>query len=274
MKTLTPLFIFLFFCLPLNAEVYSYRDANGNTIYTDNPPKGQQTRLIDIETRPSSTKTNENVIKEETTSNSSSEQSANSDEIKTIKLSPPGSTPAIEDGANSNAPNADSSLSSSHQNSSVNYLNLQIITPKPNTVVTNSGGQMMIEVKSDPLLVMGHKYRFLIDNKLMGELTSPVLSVNNLERGEHKLKVIIVDAQGKKMNESTEIVFFVRQTTLADKRRIRPCELADYGIRPECPLKDRPAPESLLRKTANAVKSIINSAVNTAAEGAVNSAIP
>ena len=274
MKTLSIFLTLSCICLSINAEIYSYVDANGNTIYTDNPPKGQQTRLVDIELTPSRAKTNQNETIENTTAAFNNAQPTVNDEMKTIKLSPPGfsNTANIEDNFHT-TDHSNASLTSNNKPQTI-YSELQIIAPSPQAVINNSGGQMMVQVKSDPALTKGDKYRLLVDKQVMGESASPALSLNNLKIREHNLQDIIVNDQGKIVTESAEIVFYVKQITLADRRRIKPCELADYGVRPECPLAEKPPPESLLRKTATVVKNIINTAIDTAAQSAVNSVIP
>lgn len=273
MKILTTFFILLCICLQASAQVYSYVDGNGNTIYTDNPPKGQATRFVDIPT------TSPAPVKETNTTNSNATTPAEStttddttEPIKTIKLSPQGQTSisATED-TSTNQDKTD--LSAIKKAINISYSSLQIVAPEPQTTIINTGGQMMIQVKSQPSLISGHKYRFLVDDKVVGEIASPALSLNDLVRGEHKLKVQIIDKAGTILTESSEQVFFIRQITLADKRRVKPCQYVDYGVRPECPLKDKPPPESLWRRATKTVQDTIKDVVNTATETAVDSAV-
>lgn len=272
MKTLTFLFTLLFISLQASAQVYSYVDANGNTIYTDSPPKGQSTRFVDIPT------TSAAPIKESTANTQATNPAENTitdntaEPVRTIKLSPQGQTSvSVIDDTSTNPEKTD--LSAIKKAINISYSSLEIVTPTPDATIINAGGQMMIQVKSQPALISGHKYRFLVDNKVVGELASPALSLNDLVRGEHKLKVQIVDKAGTILTESKEQTFFIRQTTLADKRRVKPCEYVDYGVRPECPLKDKPPPESLLRRATKTVQETIKNVVNTAAETAVDGAI-
>ncbi|UYZ85115.1 DUF4124 domain-containing protein [Entomomonas sp. E2T0] len=213
-------------CVSLNAQVYSYVDSNGNTIYTDNPPENQETRDLDIKITPSVNKT---------------EKTLDESDLKTVRLSP--TTPI-------NIPNASNGDSNApFKIISINYQSLTIITPKHEATIINSDGQLMVTIESSPKLSSDHKYRIVIDGKTVSESTSPTFSINNLERGEHKLIAEIIDSNKSVVKKSKEQVFYIRQTTLADKRRVRPCKFKDYGVRPECPLKDRPKPDPrILRK--------------------------
>ncbi|MFD1260963.1 DUF4124 domain-containing protein [Entomomonas asaccharolytica] len=213
-------------CASLNAQVYSYVDSNGNTIYTDNPPENQATRNLDIKVTPSVNKTENNVDEAD---------------LKTVRLSP--TTPI-------NVPNASNGESNApFKVISINYQSLTIVTPEHEDTITNSDGQLMITLESSPKLSSNHKYRIIIDGETVGESTSPTFSINNLERGEHKLVAKIIDSDKNVIKKTEQQVFYIRQTTLADKRRVRPCKYRDFGVRPECPLKDKPKPDPrILRK--------------------------
>lgn len=220
-------------CVSLNAQVYSYVDSNGNTIYTDNPPENQETRDLDIKITPSV--------------NNKTVNSVDEPDLKTVRLSP--TTPI-------NIPNASNGDSNApFKITSISYQSLTIVTPEHEDTIINSDGQLMISLESSPKLSSDHKYRIVIDGKTVSESTSPTFSINNLERGEHKLIAEIIDSNKSVIKKSKEQVFYIRQTTLADKRRVRPCKFKDYGVRPECPLKDRPKPQprNLLLKLTDAV---------------------
>lgn len=212
----------------LYAQVYTYVDNSGNTIYTDNPPEQQDSRKLNIQlTQP----IQQENLQEQTADN----------ETKTIRLSPPDTTrlPTPNDAINTVA----SSVDDPSTRDITNY-RIDIIKPLNEETIRNTGGQMAIEIKSEPSLAPNHLYRFLIDDKAIGETTSTIYEASNLERGEHKLVIEIISTLDKKVvSRSEERVFFVKQTTLAEKRRIRPCLIREYGVRPECPLKDKPKPE-------------------------------
>lgn len=216
----------------LYAQVYTYVDNNGNTIYTDNPPEQQETRKLDIQlTQPAQQKQQDNL-----------QDQLVDNETKTVRLSPPTTTglPTPNDTTNTLA----ASMTAQTDKDITNYQHIDIIKPANEETIRNSGGQMTIEVTSEPALASKHLYRFLIDGKAIGETTSTTYNVPNLERGEHKLIVEIINASDKRaITRSQEHVFFIKQTTLAEKKRIRPCLIREYGIRPECPLKDKPKPE-------------------------------
>ncbi|MCY1310727.1 hypothetical protein D9M70_609520 [compost metagenome] len=72
---------------------------------------------------------------------------------------------------------------------------------------------------------------------------SPVFPLENLDRGTHQLAVEIVDQQGRTVERTPSQPVHIVRISLSQKRLARPCEKDDYGVRPECPLKDKPEEE-------------------------------
>ncbi len=100
-------------------------------------------------------------------------------------------------------------------------------------------------ISSEPALLDGHRYRLLLDGEPAAEPSrSPVFPLSEIERGTHKLAVEIINQHGAVLERTPAQPFHLRQITLSDKRRVRPCVEDDYGVRPECPLKDKPEKKS------------------------------
>lgn len=231
----------LFTCAAVNAQVYSYVDKNGNTVYTDNPPEQQEARKLDIQvTQPA-----------QPTQDEQHDQVASND-VKTVRLSP--SNDDRQNIARDSLSTVEASITpSANDNITTDYLSIDIVKPTQEETFRNTNGQMTIEVKSQPQLAPNNLYRFIIDGNILHESTSAVYNAANLERGQHVLAIEIITADTKQtIMRSENRIFFIKQTTLAEKRRIRPCLIREYGVRPECPLKDKPKPEPrnlLLRTT-------------------------
>jgi hypothetical protein len=52
--------------------------------------------------------------------------------------------------------------------------------------------------------------------------------------------VEIVDPQGRIVERTPAQPFHMKRITLAEKRRANPCKKKDWGVRPECPIEDKP----------------------------------
>ena len=181
-------------CLPLQAQVYTYIDAEGNRVFTDRPATGNAKR---IELAPSN--------------------------------SMPAPVPAAPSAPEPSTPQAPA------------YQLLRILVPQPDATIRDSAGNLIVTASSDPALLPGHGYRLLLDGEPLGEASrSPVIPLANIDRGTHQLAVEIVDAEGRTLERTPSQPFHMLRISLAQKRMVRPCQKADFGVRPECPLKDKP----------------------------------
>jgi hypothetical protein len=125
------------------------------------------------------------------------------------------------------------------------YQLLRILVPEPDaTVQEGSSGNLIVTLTSDPALMEGHNYQLLLDGNVVGTASrSPVIPLSNLDRGTHQLAAQIIDAEGRILERTPSQPVHIVRTSLESKRRANPCEKEDYGVRPECPLKDKPEEE-------------------------------
>ena len=200
--------LLLLCCTPLSAQVYTYIDAEGNRVFTDKPRTSQAQR---IELKPS----------------------------PAVPISPP--QPArLGIPAPPPQPLAEVAAPA--------YALLRILLPQVDASISHAGGEILVTVQSDPTLQEGHQYRVLLDGQPYGEPgRSAAIVLNNVDRGSHMLAVEIIDAAGKTLERTPAQPLHMQRISLAQKRRVNPCQKADYGVRPECPLKDKPVePRKLL----------------------------
>jgi len=121
------------------------------------------------------------------------------------------------------------------------YQWLRILEPEPDATLHETEGSLTVTVASEPGLYPGHRYRLLLDDQATGAGgAQPVFALNGLERGTHRLVVEILDAKDRPQIRSAEQAVHVHRISLLQRRLTNPCRLADYGVRPECPLADKP----------------------------------
>lgn len=121
------------------------------------------------------------------------------------------------------------------------YNLLRILVPQPDATIRDSAGNLIVSVNSEPGLFPEHSYRLLLNGTAVGEVgSSPVFPLENIDRGTHQLAVEIIDKQGRIIERTPTQPFHMLRISLAQKRMVTPCKKADYGVRPECPLKDKP----------------------------------
>jgi hypothetical protein len=124
------------------------------------------------------------------------------------------------------------------------YQMLRILVPEPDAVINDGTGDLVVSANSDPALLPGHNYRLIVDGQPSAEPSrSPVFPLQGLDRGTHQLAVEILDADGRTLERTPSQPLHIRLTSLEQKRKARPCKRRDYGVRPECPIKDKPAPK-------------------------------
>ncbi|WP_433768018.1 DUF4124 domain-containing protein [Pseudomonas putida] len=193
------LLIACLFALPASAEVFTYVDAQGNRVFTDQPKTGNAKHV------PLATGN---------------------------RMSAPNTAPAI---ASSQKP---------EKKPPFRYDLLRILVPEPDATVRSTAGEIIVSVTSEPGLQRGHRYRLLLDGQPTAEPgLSPVFPLTNVDRGTHQLSVEILDEQGRTVERTANQPMHMLRMSLAQKRKVRPCTLEDFGQRPECPLADKPVEE-------------------------------
>lgn len=151
-----------------------------------------------------------------------------------VELAPSNSMPAIQ------TPSATQVVSAPPEPAQ-RYSLLRILVPQPDATIRDSAGNLIVSINSEPGLFAQHSYRLLLDGKPVGEVgSSPVFPLENIDRGTHQLAVEVIDQAGRIIERTPTQPFHMQRISLAQKRKVNPCKKADYGVRPECPLKDKP----------------------------------
>jgi hypothetical protein len=181
------------------AEVYTYTDANGNRVFTDQPHRNA--KKVDV--------------------------------APTNRVEQPIKAPSRASKAKPVA------------SPIFHYQLLRILAPEPDATIREMQGNLNVTVSNEPELQPQHLYRLLLDSKPYGEPTrSPVFPLTNIDRGTHQLSVEIIDQYGRVLERTPDQPFHLIRISLAQKRLAQPCKTDDYGVRPECPMKDKPEEES------------------------------
>jgi hypothetical protein len=181
------------------AQVYTYIDADGNRVFTDQPHRNAKK----VEIAPT------NRVDQPTKAPSRASKAK------------PAASPIFH------------------------YQLLRILAPEPDSTIRDIEGNLNVTVSNDPELQPDHLYRLLLDSKPYGEPTrSPVFPLKNIDRGTHQLSVEIIDQYGRVLERTPNQPFHLVRISLAQKRLAQPCKTDDYGVRPECPIKDKPEEKS------------------------------
>ncbi len=182
-------------CATTQAGVYTYIDADGNRVYTDQP------------------------------------QSENAEQIQ---------LPPSNDMRASEVPRPPPIMLANPPEAPY-YQVLRLLIPEPDATIRDPAGNLIVTITSEPSLLPEHSFRLIMDGQPVGNVgRSPVFPLENIDRGTHQLSAEIIDADGRIVERTPSQPFHMKRISLAEKRRAHPCEKGDYGVRPECPLSDKP----------------------------------
>ena len=182
MKTLAWLLIACCFSLSAQAAIYTWTDEKGNVVYSDQPHEG----------------------------------------AKKVTLPPDQSFSKGRDKSATGAANATATPSSPSATAPLpttklkrQYKSISITSPTDGATLRNNSGDMTVTVSLDPALIKGDQIVVYLDGRAVGKpQTVPVFALTNVDRGEHKLKVEVIDSAGNKIGETEEITFFMHQAHL------------------------------------------------------------
>lgn len=151
----------------VNAELFKWKDAEGNLIYSDQPPPGhiKEDAKVDKESLP-------DII----------------------------SLPAVEASSTAIQPK-----SSKNSNKSGNiYQNLAIVQPVHDTSVRENSGKVHITVQVGPenFVERGHKLIIYLDGKEVSKGEQTSVMVDNVDRGTHTVKASIINRAGQSIKET------------------------------------------------------------------------
>ena len=110
------------------------------------------------------------------------------------------------------------------------YRTFNIVSPKQQETLWNTGSTVTVQVELDPPLQAGHHLDVFLDGQrrnLSG--TGTDIALDNIDRGIHSVQAVIVDQTGAEVLRSLATTFMVQQTSIQN---------------PQNPQRPRPQPKS------------------------------
>jgi len=100
----------------------------------------------------------------------------------------------------------------------------QVMQPGPQETIRSNDGTMMVQYRLVPGLKSGQYVQIELDGALQPEQhQTQAIGLTGIERGEHRLALVLFDAEGRSIARTTEVVFFLHQASLlAPQRRPAP----------------------------------------------------
>lgn len=113
------------------------------------------------------------------------------------------------------------------------YKIISILKPEPAESLRPADGQIRVDLRIEPELKPEHVIHLSLDGAVaMRNLRVPAVFINGLERGEHEVRVSILDAAGTTLGVSNPVRFSVRQPALFAEDE-EPAEVGEGGESPQ-----------------------------------------
>jgi len=92
---------------------------------------------------------------------------------------------------------------------------IQIMTPSEQGQIPMGQHQVPVSLQLTPQLSANHRVQLYLDGQPIGPPSHGTqLTLDNLHRGEHTLQAAVVDQQGKELNRSTSVLFYVQRRSV------------------------------------------------------------
>ncbi|MBV7489536.1 DUF4124 domain-containing protein [Pseudomonas sp. PDM30] len=166
------LFILLLVVLPATAQIYKYTDANGATAYSNQPPDGISAQPVDLPP------------------------------LNSVERQPSGEA----------APAAEAKAEAAHNELPHKTYEVLELTGLPSTeALRANNGTFTVTVLIKPRLQGPHLLRLLLDGQPYGQPGNvPILQLVNIDRGEHRLAVQVIDGENV-VQQSPAVTFTVQR---------------------------------------------------------------
>lgn len=175
-STVLGLLILAAVCTPLGAQVYKTVDENGNVVYTDRPPKDGSAPM----------------------------------ELPELSIV---EAPVYEEVARPTGDEVAGEELSLRQLRN-RYKGFAIISPANEQSLWNPQGLITLAWDAPAPLLEGMKVRASMDGRQLATTTDRVIPITDLERGEHVLEAVLVDARNRTVATAKPVTIFIRQPTV------------------------------------------------------------
>lgn len=96
------------------------------------------------------------------------------------------------------------------------YETVRISEPKSEATIWDNQGNVPFQVTLEPELSRdaGHRLAVYVDGKRRRTIPGTQDTLTGINRGQHELRVAVIDAQGEELGSSESVTFFVKQASL------------------------------------------------------------
>jgi hypothetical protein len=97
------------------------------------------------------------------------------------------------------------------------YRDFEIWKPSEGDTVVNTGGAVQVNIRIEPTLQPGHSIALYLDGVLVEGVGNALEhSLTEVPRGLHSLVAVVSDQRGRRVQETAQVQFSVRQSSIAN----------------------------------------------------------
>lgn len=93
------------------------------------------------------------------------------------------------------------------------YEALEVVQPKPDETLRDTGGTISVQIRLEPALQRDHTVEILFDGQSIGSGRATAASITNVDRGSHTVSAVVKDADGKELARADDVTFFLKKTS-------------------------------------------------------------
>lgn len=121
------------------------------------------------------------------------------------------------------------------------YDSLAVVQPANEETLRSNQGDVAVSIELIPGLAENHKFVIYLDgNRVSGELTTPQITLQNVNRGSHSLEIAVEDGNGQELLRSAPVNFHLRRHSQLLPEPPKP----EHPIEPPGGDDDAPTPEN------------------------------
>ncbi|HET7370536.1 MAG TPA: DUF4124 domain-containing protein [Gammaproteobacteria bacterium] len=98
------------------------------------------------------------------------------------------------------------------------YTDFSITSPKPEETIQADNGQVPVTVAINPALRRGQSLVYMLDSQRAGSTDATSITLGNVNRGTHTLKVMVVNGSGETIAQAPAVTFHVRHHSALHKK--------------------------------------------------------
>lgn len=178
---LITLICFSLLTFPALAEVYRWTDAQGNTIFGDQPPESARVQTVEL---PPLTI---------------------ADGYKTNKAEGQPTTTVAK------LPEKDEAVS---EETNKAYTSFTVSSPSADETIRSNGGAVTLQLDIKPELQKGHGIVVYLDGKQVGTASSPSFTLTEVSRGQHSVFAVLHDAKNRMLTNTESVNFTLQRATV------------------------------------------------------------